>query len=226
MAQGQTAQWNRISSTGTDLRVCGHLMIKVTCSGAGSTGLAIVGGGWWLFATISHHTQNYLERDYSALAGVARWIACWPADWKVTSVPSQGTRLGCGPKSPVGGMQDTTNRCISHLMFSPSLSPSLPLSLKRNKENLFKKWAIDLFLTPKGYRFDSGSQHIPKLRFPSLVRVCTEGNWTISLSPPPPSSVSKINKHILRWGILKRHYNHKRVSKLNYMKRTAHQIHH
>ena len=33
-----------------------------------------------------------------ALAGVAQWIECWPANHKVTgSIPSQGPCLGCGP---------------------------------------------------------------------------------------------------------------------------------
>ena len=33
-----------------------------------------------------------------ALAGVAQWIECWPANRKVTgSIPGQGTCLGCGP---------------------------------------------------------------------------------------------------------------------------------
>ena len=37
-----------------------------------------------------------------ALAGVAQWIECWPANQKVTgSIPSQGTCLGY---RPVGGV--------------------------------------------------------------------------------------------------------------------------
>ena len=36
----------------------------------------------------------------SAMAGVAQWIECQPANQRVTSsVPSQGTHLGCGPGS-------------------------------------------------------------------------------------------------------------------------------
>ena len=31
-----------------------------------------------------------------ALAGVAQWIECWPANQRVTNwIPNQGTRLGC-----------------------------------------------------------------------------------------------------------------------------------
>ena len=34
----------------------------------------------------------------AALAGVAQWIVCQPANQRVTgSTPSQGTGLGCGP---------------------------------------------------------------------------------------------------------------------------------
>ena len=36
-----------------------------------------------------------------ALAGVAQWIECQPANQGVTgSIPSQGTCLGCGPGPP------------------------------------------------------------------------------------------------------------------------------
>ena len=41
-----------------------------------------------------------------ALAGVAEWIECWPANWKVVGlIPGQGTCLGCrpGPQLQGGG---------------------------------------------------------------------------------------------------------------------------
>ena len=41
--------------------------------------------------------------------------------------------------SPAGGVQEATGPCISHpWCFSPFLFPSLPLSIKINKQNLFK----------------------------------------------------------------------------------------
>ena len=48
------------------------------------------------------HQQIYPKRTAQesslALAGVAQWIECGPANQRVTgSIPSQGTRLGCGP---------------------------------------------------------------------------------------------------------------------------------
>ena len=42
--------------------------------------------------------ENYCKRCQTALAGVAHWIACRPANQGVTSlIPSQGTCLGCRP---------------------------------------------------------------------------------------------------------------------------------
>ena len=40
---------------------------------------------------------HYLKK-YSALAGVAQWNEYWPENQRVTSsIPSQGTCLGCMP---------------------------------------------------------------------------------------------------------------------------------
>ena len=74
-----------------------------------------------------------------ALAGVARWVEHWTANPKVASwIPGQGTCLGCGS----GSWLRTCERqplCVCHTsVFSPSLSPSLPLSLKINKSFSFK----------------------------------------------------------------------------------------
>ena len=60
------------------------------------------------------------------------WLSGWAPACKLKgspgSIPSQGTCLGCGP-----GREARTHWC-----FSPSLSFSLPLSLKINKWNLLK----------------------------------------------------------------------------------------
>ena len=65
------------------------------------------------------------------LAGVAQWIECQPANQRVTSsIPSQGTCLGCRAGSQWGLVRG------NHTLMFLSLSPSLPLSLKIN---LFKK---------------------------------------------------------------------------------------
>ena len=70
-----------------------------------------------------------------ALAGVAQWIEWWPATQKVAdSIPSQGTYLACGPSPQVVVCKrQLIDLSLAHWCFSPSLSPSLPFSLKINK---------------------------------------------------------------------------------------------
>ena len=49
--------------------------------------------------------SSYSKKCILALAGVAQWIECWPVSQRVTSsIPSQGTCLGCGPGSRLGGV--------------------------------------------------------------------------------------------------------------------------
>ena len=56
-----------------------------------------------------------------ALAGVAQWIECWPANQRVTgSIPIKGTCLGCwlDPQGQIPrGIQEATDLCISHTTF-------------------------------------------------------------------------------------------------------------
>ena len=64
-----------------------------------------------------------------ALAGLAQWTECRPANQMVASlIPSPGTCLGCGL-----GPQCRVRERQPHIGVSLSLSPSLPLSLKINK---------------------------------------------------------------------------------------------
>ena len=43
-------------------------------------------------------TRLMHEKISLALAGVTQWIECWPSNQRVTSsIPSQGTYLGCKP---------------------------------------------------------------------------------------------------------------------------------
>ena len=66
-----------------------------------------------------------VRKTKGALAAVAQWIECWPANQRVEgSIPSWGTCLGFRLGPPVGGMGEAA----THRYFSPSLSPSLPLS--------------------------------------------------------------------------------------------------
>ena len=46
---------------------------------------------------------SVLKVHQMALAGVAQWTEHWPANQRVAgSIPSQGTCLGCGARSPIG----------------------------------------------------------------------------------------------------------------------------
>ena len=71
----------------------------------------------------------------TALAGVTQWIERQPLDQKVAgSVPGQGMCLGCGPGLQLGMCErQPIDVSLAHRCFSPSLSPSLPCSLKINK---------------------------------------------------------------------------------------------
>ena len=70
-----------------------------------------------------------------ALAGVIQWIKHRPGNRKVaSSIPSQGTYLGCGRGPQLGVCKrQQMGVSLAHQCSSPSLSPSLPLSLKINK---------------------------------------------------------------------------------------------
>ena len=68
-----------------------------------------------------------------ALAGVAQWIEHTSLRTKRSSVCFL-VRTHASVTDQVGGMLEATNRCFCLTScFSPSLSPSLPLSLKINK---------------------------------------------------------------------------------------------
>ena len=102
---------------------------------------------------------------------------------------------GLQARSPVQGMQEAT----THWCFSPSLSPSLPLS-KINKWNLLKKsFSPDqvaqlvgaLPRAPRGCRFDPQSGYIQKannwcfsLRS-MFLSLCLSLSLSLSLSIPP-----------------------------------------
>ena len=78
----------------------------------------------------------WFNKDGIVLVGMAQWIEHWPAKLMVTgSIPSQDTCLGCGPGPQLRACERQPTDVISdiHQCFSPSLSPSLPLSLKINK---------------------------------------------------------------------------------------------
>ena len=80
-------------------------------------------------------SEHDLKIHTNALASVAQWTECWPVNQKVAgSIPSQGTRLGCGPGPQLGAWErQLIGVFLTHPCFFLSLSPSLPLSLKINK---------------------------------------------------------------------------------------------
>ena len=67
------------------------------------------------------------KKESLALASVAQWTEWRPANTKVTSsIPSQGTCLGCGPGPQWGVLERQP-----HIDVSLALSSSLPLSLNK-----------------------------------------------------------------------------------------------
>ena len=72
--------------------------------------------------------QKLDKVDKRALAGVAQWIECWPANQKVAGlIPSQGTCLCFG--------QVPSRRQVrgNHILMFLFLSFSLPSPLSKNK---------------------------------------------------------------------------------------------
>ena len=71
---------------------------------------------------------------FAALADVSQWIEHQPANWKVAGlIPSQGTCLGFRPGPQLGMCErQTMGVSLTYRCFFPSLSSSLPLSLKVN----------------------------------------------------------------------------------------------
>ena len=57
---------------------------------------------------------------YTALAGVAQWIECWPANQRVAGlIPCQGTCLGCGPGPQLGVCKRQLHIDVSLPLFLP-----------------------------------------------------------------------------------------------------------
>ena len=79
---------------------------------------------------------NCRRFDKIALAGVAQWIEHWPANQKVaSSIPGQGTCLGCWPGYWLGGVRGNRLMSLSHV--SVSLPLFLPPFPSLSKLNLF-----------------------------------------------------------------------------------------
>ena len=83
--------------------------------------------------SISNTTTSLPEVNCNfSLTGVAQWIECQPVNQKVAgSIPSQNIWLGCESGPQLGACKrQLIDVSLAHRCFSPSLSPSLLLSLK------------------------------------------------------------------------------------------------
>ena len=74
--------------------------------------------------------------------------------------------------------------------------------------------------TPEGWRFDSWSGHIPGLWIQSPTGACMGGNWLMFLS------LSKIDEHILRWGLINNNYYYTFKNIFSYQKTELYRIAH
>ena len=85
--------------------------------------------------TYSGMSFTFTKEGNSVLTGVAQLVRCCPTRQKVSSsIPSQATCLGCRPGPQLGACsRQPLDVSLVHWWFSPSLSPSCPLSLKMNK---------------------------------------------------------------------------------------------
>ena len=63
----------------------------------------------------------FFKKLILALASVAQWIECQPTNQRVTGlIPSQGTRLGCGPGPQHGVHKKQPYIGVSLPLFLPS----------------------------------------------------------------------------------------------------------
>ena len=83
-----------------------------------------------MFIEISENTIFF--ENVSALAGVAQWTVCGPANQRVAgSIPSQGTCLGCRSGPQKGARERQPDIDVSLPLFLPPFP-----SPKINKQNL------------------------------------------------------------------------------------------
>ena len=93
----------------------------------------------FVFSMVLEEGQdNSIKRNKRALTGVAQWVGCQPANWKVTSsIPDQGRHIWvAGQVLSWGHVRGNLFMLLSYTHVSLSSLPSSP-SLKINK--IFKK---------------------------------------------------------------------------------------
>ena len=110
--------------------------------------------------------KGSIKNHKSILTCVAQLVEHCPTKQKVPgSIPSQSTCLGCRPV-PIWGVCARGNQIdvsLTHWCFFPSASPSLALSLKINKQNIFEKsqmhYMIHNIFTTVDISFNSTQSH-------------------------------------------------------------------
>lgn len=146
--------------------------------------------------TVVRMRNNINNNRSLALARWLRWLECRPIRQKpVSSVPGQGTSLGCGFNPQTGCIRDATGPCFSHIDVSfPPLSPSLPLSLSLSLSFLPSSLKTQKHILGWGF-FKKGINsvsHTPNCKFtfahPCIVRLGVLIDFYL-LSPPSTYSV-------------------------------------
>ena len=103
---------------------------------AGVRGWGVVGGKWRQLYLNNNKKRERGKLDCD-LTAVGWASSCRP---KVHWIDSPAGHMpGLQARSPVGGVQERQqiNVSFAHQCFSPSLSPSFPLSLKISKNKIF-----------------------------------------------------------------------------------------
>ena len=80
-----------------------------------------------------NHLKVDLKNIKPALAGVAQWTECWPANRSQQFDSQPGHMPELQARSPVGGVGEATDQCISHTSLFFSLFFSLHSPLTKNK---------------------------------------------------------------------------------------------
>ena len=136
-------------------------------------GWAEEGKGGKFGATVIEYTRIIIFKK--GLAGVAQWIASWPAKWKATgSIPSQGTCLGCRLVPSWGHARGNWLLYLSHI--DVSLPLFLPPSLLSKIHKIFKRKTkiIQCIIASMKYSLAISINTVPEIL---LLRFYPTGIW-------------------------------------------------
>ena len=83
-------------------------------------GAGLSGAGKGKNQDTRNSVYNLKKTKTLTLAGASQWIECWPANQRVaSSIPSQGTCLGCGPGHQLGVCKRQPHTDVSLPLFLP-----------------------------------------------------------------------------------------------------------